>query len=102
VCERRYEASSGRVAATQGHDKLGDRKVVLIGGSHRWHSGSRGGHRVKCDKEKAKVKFALMMEVAQGILMVRKPWAAMSPGVAPGAQGIFSGGPWPSGLRPVL
>jgi hypothetical protein len=45
--------------------------VALTGGAAgEEHGGSRGGRRAKCDEEKAKVKFALMMEAAQGILMV--------------------------------
>jgi hypothetical protein len=49
--------------------------VALTGGAAREeHGGSRGGRRAKCDEEKAKVKFAMMMEAAQGILTVRKLW----------------------------
>jgi hypothetical protein len=37
--------------------------VALVGGTAgEEHSGSRGGHRAKCDEEKTKVKFDLMME----------------------------------------
>jgi hypothetical protein len=50
--------------------------VALAGGAAgEEHGGIRGGRRAKCDEEKAKVKFALTMEAAQGILTVRKPWA---------------------------
>jgi hypothetical protein len=55
--------------------------VALTGGAAgEEHSESRGGHRAKCDEEKAKVKFALTMEVAQGILTVQKPWARVHVG----------------------
>jgi hypothetical protein len=39
--------------------------VALIGdAAGEEHGGSRGRHRVKCNKEKAKVKFCLTMEAA--------------------------------------
>jgi hypothetical protein len=55
--------------------------VALAGGAAgEEHGGIRGGRRAKCDEEKAKVKFALTMEAAQGILTVRKPWARVHVG----------------------
>jgi hypothetical protein len=55
--------------------------VALTGGAAgEEHGGSRGGRRAKCDEEKAKVKFAMMMEAAQGILTVRKLWARVHVG----------------------
>jgi hypothetical protein len=55
--------------------------VALTGGAAgEEHSGSRGGRRAKCDEGKAKVKFALMMDVAQGILTVRKLWVGVHVG----------------------
>jgi hypothetical protein len=51
-------------------------RAALAGGTAgEEHCGRRGRRRAKCDEEKAKVKFALTMEVAQGICTVRKPWA---------------------------
>jgi hypothetical protein len=37
--KRCCEASSGHTAIARGRGKLGDGKVVLTGGSHRWRSG---------------------------------------------------------------
>jgi hypothetical protein len=49
--------------------------ALADGAAGEEHGGSRGGRRAKCDDEKANVKFASMMEVAQGIWTVQKPWA---------------------------
>jgi hypothetical protein len=84
--------------------------VALAGGiAGEEHGGSRGRHRAKCDEEKAKVKFALTMEAAQGILTVQKPWARVLVGEKVGGgrsetvgATMVCGGPWPSGLAPVL
>jgi hypothetical protein len=47
--------------------------ALASGAAGEEHGRSRGGRRVKCDEEKAKVNFALMMEAAQGRLTVLKP-----------------------------
>jgi hypothetical protein len=54
--------------------------ALASGAAGEEHGRSRGGRRVKCDEEKAKVNFALMMEAAQGRLTVLKPWAQVHVG----------------------
>jgi hypothetical protein len=66
--------------------------VALTGGAA---GEEHGGSRAKCDEEKAKVKFASTMEVAQGIRTVRKPWA----GACVGDARSVGGGCWSAQCR---